>query len=333
MSSLRRYWIIGLLLLAVSLAACAPTTTPTPSPRPPTATAVEATAEAVVEVTEEATAEAVVEATEEVVAEVTEAATEEVVVEAATEEAVVEVAAATEEAIVEVTEVVTEEPTATEVPPTATEVPPTATEVPPTATEVPPTEVPVVVEATTEATEEVVVEATEEVVVEATPEVAAFALPDIGDTSELTIAEIVAALAAADEPQFTVLLAAVENTPLASVTLGSESVNVTVFAPTDEAFAALLEELGLTAEELLANRTLVNQVLLYHIVNSAQMAEDVVALDGDSVPTAMGAAINISVVDGRVFLNDTVEVILTDIPAANGVIHVINAVLLPPSAE
>ena len=60
------------------------------------------------------------------------------------------------------------------------------------------------------------------------------------------------------------------------------------------------------------------------------MAADVVKLDGKMVDTALaGSQIKITVKDGKVYLNDTVQVIITDIEASNGVIHVIDAVLLP----
>jgi uncharacterized surface protein with fasciclin (FAS1) repeats len=62
------------------------------------------------------------------------------------------------------------------------------------------------------------------------------------------------------------------------------------------------------------------------------MASDAVALDGQSAETLLeGSEIAISVKDGKVYLNDTAEVVITDIEASNGVIHVIAAVLLPPA--
>jgi transforming growth factor-beta-induced protein len=71
-------------------------------------------------------------------------------------------------------------------------------------------------------------------------------------------------------------------------------------------------------------------VLLYHVVDGVVMAEDVVGLS--AAPTLQGQEIAISVVDGQVFLNDSVQVIITDIMASNGVIHVIDGVLIPPAA-
>jgi len=99
----------------------------------------------------------------------------------------------------------------------------------------------------------------------------------------------------------------------------------TVFAPTDAAFAALPEG---ALDDLLANKEELTNVLLYHVVPGKVMASDVVTMDGQSVETASGESINISVEDGTVYINDS-QVITTDIEASNGVIHVIDAVLLP----
>jgi len=101
----------------------------------------------------------------------------------------------------------------------------------------------------------------------------------------------------------------------------------TVFAPTDDAFAKLPE--GTVASLLLPeNLEQLKSILLYHVVSGKVMASDVVTLT--SADTVGGQAITIKVEDGKVFLNDTIEVIITDVEASNGVIHVIDAVLLPP---
>ena len=65
----------------------------------------------------------------------------------------------------------------------------------------------------------------------------------------------------------------------------------TVFAPTDEAFAAALEDLGLTAEELLADTETLTSILTYHVVEGEVPAADVVTLDGEEVPTVNGATV------------------------------------------
>ena len=100
----------------------------------------------------------------------------------------------------------------------------------------------------------------------------------------------------------------------------------TVFAPTDDAFAALPAG---TLDSLLLpeNKQQLTDILLYHVVSGKVMAADVSAMT--SATTVLGQDVTITVQDGKVFLNDTVEVIITDIEASNGVIHVIDAVLLP----
>mgnify|MGYP000861752966 FL=1 len=125
--------------------------------------------------------------------------------------------------------------------------------------------------------------------------------------------------------RFTTLVAAVEAADLVE-TLSGEG-PFTVFAPTDDAFAALPAG---TLESLLLpeNKQALTDILLYHVVPGKVMAADVTGLT--SATTVLGKDITITVKDGKVFLNDTVEVIITDIEASNGVIHVIDAVLLPP---
>ena len=127
---------------------------------------------------------------------------------------------------------------------------------------------------------------------------------------------------------FTTLVAAVQAAGLVE-TLSGEG-PFTVFAPTDDAFAAALEALGLTAEELLADTDLLTAVLTYHVIPGAVMAETVVTLDGESVATVNGAEVMIGVDGDMVTVNDA-NVVAVDVAASNGVIHVIDAVLLPPA--
>jgi len=108
-----------------------------------------------------------------------------------------------------------------------------------------------------------------------------------------------------------------------------------VFAPTDDAFAAALEALGLTAEELLASDDL-SGILTYHVVAGKLMAADVLAaveagMGSAEVETVNGAVITVTVEDGAVLLNGSATVTMTDLEAGNGVVHVIDAVILPPS--
>ncbi|MBC7871957.1 MAG: DUF4397 domain-containing protein, partial [Chitinophagaceae bacterium] len=141
-----------------------------------------------------------------------------------------------------------------------------------------------------------------------------------------TIVEI-----AAGNPDFSTLVAAVTAADPSIAEALSGDTPLTVFAPTNAAFEALLTSLDLTAEELLAEQELLTEVLLYHVVSGSVLAADVVALDGQSVPTWQGESVSIAVVDGGVVLNGSVNVIATDIIASNGVIHVIDAVLVPQS--
>ena len=150
----------------------------------------------------------------------------------------------------------------------------------------------------------------------------------------LNIAEIVVASTEADAPQFTVLLAAVVAADPSILAMLTDGGPYTVFAPTDEAFAALLEDLDMTAEDLLANTELLNTVLAYHVLPGIYSASTVVAAAGSAdegvwVATLLsGTAVSVSLDGENVFVNDSM-VIATDIYATNGVIHVIDAVLLP----
>ena len=130
---------------------------------------------------------------------------------------------------------------------------------------------------------------------------------------------------ATEAGDFTTLLAAAEAAGLVE-TLSGEG-PLTVFAPTDDAFAAALESLGLTAEELLASDDLAG-ILTYHVVEGNVLAADVVALDGEDVATVNGATVAISVDGDTVMVNDA-TVVTADVAASNGTIHVIDTVLLP----
>ena len=99
----------------------------------------------------------------------------------------------------------------------------------------------------------------------------------------------------------------------------------TVFAPTDEAFAKLPAG---TVESLLKDIPKLTAILTYHVVAGKVMAADVVTMDGKTAATVNGALLAVSTTGG-VKLNGTVNVVKTDIECTNGVIHVIDAVLLP----
>lgn len=128
------------------------------------------------------------------------------------------------------------------------------------------------------------------------------------------------AIAAGD---FSTLVTAVQAAGLEDTLRGEGP--FTVFAPTDAAFAALPAG---TLDSLLADPDALADILLYHVVSGEVLAEDVVGLD--SATAANGDSIAIEVVDGTVVLNGSANVTATDIMATNGVIHVIDAVILPP---
>lgn len=99
----------------------------------------------------------------------------------------------------------------------------------------------------------------------------------------------------------------------------------TVFAPTDDAFKKLPAG---TLEKLLADKAQLTKVLTYHVVAGKVMAADVVKLT--SAKTVEGSSVKIAVANGAVKVNDA-NVVKTDIGATNGVIHVIDTVILPPA--
>ncbi|MCY4144992.1 MAG: fasciclin domain-containing protein [Chloroflexi bacterium] len=179
------------------------------------------------------------------------------------------------------------------------------------------------------------------------------ALPAMADGHESTIADIVVASAAAEEAEFATLLAAVSAAdPAILTTLADPEAELTVFAPTDAAFAALAEALGEEAfGEILTEEGTprLNEILLYHVLAGAIGSADVVgalesAMADDmghvSLPvgTLSGQTLEVSGTMGEDGLDlsagiqiDEAGLVLemVDISASNGVIHVIDAVIVP----
>ncbi len=121
--------------------------------------------------------------------------------------------------------------------------------------------------------------------------------------------------------RFKTLVTALEAAELVEVLKGEGP--FTVFAPTDEAFAKIPAE---TLNALLADKAKLSEVLLYHVVAGDVKAADVVKLT--EAETASGKKVMIKVEGDKVFVNDA-QVIITDIVASNGTIHVIDTVLIP----
>jgi len=158
-----------------------------------------------------------------------------------------------------------------------------------------------------------------------TPTAAPASNPTVAPSAAMSAApasDIVAVASAAGG--FKTLLAAATAAGLVDTLKGPGP--FTVFAPTDAAFAALPAG---TLDGLLKDPAKLKDILLYHVVSGKVMASQVVTMT--SATTVEGKAITITVKNGTVYLNDKVKVVTTDIQASNGVIHVIDAVLLPPS--
>ncbi|MEJ7929430.1 fasciclin domain-containing protein [Ramlibacter sp. AN1015] len=128
------------------------------------------------------------------------------------------------------------------------------------------------------------------------------------------------------DPRFSTLVEAVAAADLVPTLSGPGP--FTVFAPTNDAFAALLAELGVTKEQLLANPALLTQVLTYHVVPGQVLSSQVPV--GVPITTVQGDTFtvnsNLVITDQRA---RTARIVQTDVAATNGVIHAIDRVILP----
>jgi transforming growth factor-beta-induced protein len=131
---------------------------------------------------------------------------------------------------------------------------------------------------------------------------------------------------AAGSEDFSILVAAVQKAGLVEALQGEGP--FTVFAPTNAAFESLLGALGITAEDLL-NQPQLADVLLYHVVAGEVMSADL--QNGMTAETLGGQTITVDLTDG-VYINDS-SVVTADIKASNGVIHVIDSVLIPETFQ
>lgn len=167
------------------------------------------------------------------------------------------------------------------------------------------------------------------------------------DTNEVTSSEVqqtepteVTNDASGEEPEPNVIEAAQATPQLSTLVDAVIAANLvetlsgegpfTVFAPTNDAFAALIEELDTTAEELLARDDLAT-ILTYHVVAAEVFSTDLT--DGQVITTVQGEDLTVSIADGIVTLTDTTgrtaTVTAADIDVSNGVIHLIDTVVLP----
>jgi uncharacterized surface protein with fasciclin (FAS1) repeats len=128
---------------------------------------------------------------------------------------------------------------------------------------------------------------------------------------------------ASGDPQFSTLVSLIKKAGLVNALSGTSK--LTVFAPTNSAFAKLPKA---TLQKVQSDKKLLTSILTYHVVKGAVPASKVVNLSGKSVKTLNGKSIKVRVSAGKVYVNKA-QVTKTDIKASNGVIHVIDRVLIP----
>ncbi|MDA8621297.1 fasciclin domain-containing protein [Psychrosphaera sp.] len=143
------------------------------------------------------------------------------------------------------------------------------------------------------------------------------------DDSMSTIVDVAVA-----NGNFTTLVTALQTTGL-DVTLSDPNSRFTVFAPTDDAFALLGDS---TINDLLNDTDTLTNILTYHVISGDVNSSDAIAAAGTTVETVNGSRVGLSL-DGNSLLVNAVTVTATDIETDNGIIHVIDAVLMPPKAK
>lgn len=156
--------------------------------------------------------------------------------------------------------------------------------------------------------------------------VGATAAPSEPSAQQATIVGV-----AAGDKRFSTLVALVKQAGLVK-TLNAKG-PYTVFAPTNAAFAALKRNAPDTYAAVAGDKKLLTQVLTYHVLAGkvGSKAAIAAAKKKASVKTVQGERIKLSLKGGKLFLNGSSRVVITDVPASNGVIHAINGVIVPPS--
>ena len=138
---------------------------------------------------------------------------------------------------------------------------------------------------------------------------------------------------AAGDKRFSTLVTLVQQAGLVKTLNGKGP--FTVFAPTNSAFAALKKSAPDTYEAVTTDNALLTKVLTYHVLAKRVPSTAAVAAAKKqaSVKTVQGERIKLSLKSGKLTLNGSSRVIVADVKASNGVIHAINAVLVPPSSS
>ena len=161
--------------------------------------------------------------------------------------------------------------------------------------------------------------------------VASLAVTAQAATSGQTASGKTVVAVASGDKRFTTLVALVKQAGLASTLSGKGP--FTVFAPTNAAFAKLKAQAPDTFAAVSTDKALLKKVLTYHVLakrvpSTAALAA---AKQGASVKTVQGEPITLSVKAGKIVLNGSSRVVVADVKASNGVIHAIDAVIVPPS--
>ena len=153
---------------------------------------------------------------------------------------------------------------------------------------------------------------------------AAFAFVLFFGIGSAASAQTIVDIATGDEfgPTFSTLVGFVDQADLVE-TLADEDASFTVFAPTNDAFAALP---SYVTNALGNNPELLTDILLYHVVGEELFAEDVLSMK--RIETVQGEKLRVNMRDGQPHVDDS-QIIVTDVDASNGVIHAIDEVLIP----
>lgn len=152
------------------------------------------------------------------------------------------------------------------------------------------------------------------------PRLSTYKSTEVFSKQDPTIVEI-----ASNDARFTTLVKALQQAGLVDTLNGDGA--FTVFAPTDDAFKKLPEG---TLDNLLKpeNKDMLKDILLYHVANGNSTNKNIANLNGKEIDMTNGKKATITTKGDEVFINDA-KVIVTDIMAKNGVIHVIDTVLIP----
>ena len=156
--------------------------------------------------------------------------------------------------------------------------------------------------------------------------VGATAAPSTPEAQSATIVGV-----AAGDKRFSTLVSLVKQAGLVKTLNGKGP--FTVFAPTNAAFAALKRNAPETYDAVVSDKKLLTSVLTYHVLAGKVGSKAAIAAASKkaSVKTVQGERIKLSLKNKKLFLNGSSQVIITDVKVANGLIHAINAVLVPPS--